>query len=118
MLSKGQREKLQDFLLEAVRNLPIYPSPRYSDTTWIAEELARKHLKELLEFDLVSRRYVELPSDKPQWYWVDCYVHNFVLRELNRLHGMGKIDKKISYGGKGQGRNYTFIRWGKHARRY
>jgi len=111
-MKKAIKKRFQEMILEIVdRWLPSYSSPYYSDTTFIARELARQHRKELIEMGLLPPNREEThyhhPDVEDGWY-----IQSAVLRQLNNLHKEGKIKKKLDYGGRGKGRNFTYIRWG------
>lgn len=103
-MKKDVKKRFQEMLLDAVKKLPMYPSIYQSDTTWIANYLCRTHPRELIKMGIIDH------VDDSYWK-----RHKF-LRQLNNLHKEGRLAKKIEYGGEGQGRNWTFVRWGPHAR--
>ncbi|MBW2672019.1 MAG: hypothetical protein JRD89_01220 [Deltaproteobacteria bacterium] len=112
-MKKEVKKRFQEMILDVVQNLSLYPSPYYSDTTIIAQEVARKYRRELIEMGLLSPQesYWHARSVVDGWW-----IHDKVLRQLNNLHKEGKIAKRMDYGGEGKGRNYTFIRWGRRAK--
>jgi len=117
-MKKQVKERFQEMILEVVRDLPLYPSPYKSDTTWIAEELVRRYRNELIRMGIIENPIETLYfGDKPRHVAEAWAIHDKVLRQLNNLHREGKVAKRIDYGGKGKGRNYKFIRWGRHAKR-
>ena len=103
-MNKETRTRFQEMLLDAVKQMPIYPSIYQSDTTWIANYLCEKHTRELIQMGIIEHR-----DDS---YWMR---HKF-LRQLNNLHKEGLLAKKIEYGGEDQGRNFTCVRGEQHAR--
>ena len=120
-MKKEVKKRFQEMVLEAVRSLPIYPHSHLSDTTVISWEVAKRHRNELIKMGILcdlSEIYREagMKMDPYTRHISEGYrIQDRVLRQLNNLHREGKVAKKMSYGGAGQGRNYTFIRWGKHA---
>jgi hypothetical protein len=119
-MKKKVKERFQEMIMESLKEMPTYPSNHQSDTTWISVNLARKHEKELVEMGIVPEELLSIPfiptiPNQPRDSVIGWRIQNRVLRQLNNLHKSGKVEKTIDYGGEGKGRNYTFIRWGKHA---
>jgi len=118
---REDKRQFQKMILDVVQSLPLYPSPYESDTTWISCELAKKYEGELIKMGIIPKWYVKLENEpnrihyRPREVTEGWIIQDKVLRQLNNLHKEGKIAKKMDYGGEGQGRNYTFIRWGRHA---
>lgn len=115
---RGQiKRRFQEMILEVVKDLPLYPSSYQSDTTWIAKELVKRYRDELIKMGIIEYPIETLyVCNRPRCVDEAWQIHDKVLRQLNNLHREGKIAKKIDYGRRGKGRNYTFIRWRRHAK--
>lgn len=102
------KKRFQEMILKAVRKLPRYPDYYHSDTTFVAQQVAKDYLKELIEMGILISSKVDFVDN-------GYFIQSKVLRQLNNLHKENKVAKRIEKGEEGTGRNWTFIRWGRNA---